>query len=819
MPLRARGAALSNSPDWARPFQLAVLGRVELRDAHGSIVEGVTGRTLELLVYLAFRAVSIEREHLASLFWPNTADPRKSLRQSLYTLRTELGDGVVVGTDRVGVAPEVVALDTVQLQGFADAMHADALIRQVRGPFCANLSFATSPVLQRWFEAQAAEAVADISAAARRVARALIEQGDTGGTDRLFQQLEQAGVSVASLRDIVTEQLEFDVDDDADRYQARVLKLQGLIRSFGDHSPTRVLRLRAPSALVETLLSDAIDTRGEALPVVRLATLRDRGEKGSLAALLSELATLPGGAGADAATDRLREAWSHERGVLDDLPQASAALRDAFDSVLSEGPLLVEVPAEQVTIRQLELLSRVLLLDRGPGLLVIVHSARHESLLDAGVQALLAVAGATRPDVSSPGRVPSELEDPAPHDTPPAARRYGTPPSSALKIYGTAGAVALVVLLIAFVMNRDGRAALLESPAPSTPLLLWQRSNGEEDVYRWAPDALMPEPLAVGDAPRCADADVTAGQGAAWVVPHIRSGQGVAARSETHLVVVAEVASETAMAGLPSAPRPRGVCRLTREPFDGVVRLAHGRVLDERWVAAEVARPSGGYQLVVYDLVADSVTVLIERPEDFRPFMNARADAFFWRQWNGSEFDLWTSTWPDFRPRRWMAAGTDLVLTGLVGDTALVERGFTGDRENGSLDIGLVPLDEPWRFASLTSNDYNDHGSRISNDGRDVCWFSEEEGHFNSNVRWLNRDTGEQRVVRTGAPHSSATRVADCVWSPDGRGMLFTVYESSGPQPRKSIFYLEVGYDVPVLLAAAQPMASWSLLDPAVRLR
>jgi hypothetical protein len=224
-------------------------------------------------------------------------------------------------------------------------------------------------------------------------------------------------------------------------------------------------------------------------------------------------------------------------------------------------------------------------------------------------------------------------------------------------------------------------------------------------------------------------------------------------------------------------------------------------------------------ELAAYDLVADSLVALAESESDFRPRMDPRRERFFWRQWNGSEFDLWTSSWPDFQPRRWMAAGTDLVLAGLVGDTALVERGFTGDRENGSLDIGLVPLAEPWRFVSLTSNDYNDHGSRISSDGRDVCWFSEEEGHFNSNMRWLNRDTGEQRVVRTGEPHSSATRVADCDWTHDGRGMLFTVYESSGPRPQRSILYLEAGYDVPMLLAAQDPTTSWGLLDPAARLR
>lgn len=786
-----------------------MLGAVELRDARGSVIEGVSGRTLELLVYLACRAVSIDREHLASLFWPNTSDPRKSLRQALYTLRVELGDGVVVGTDRVGVAPGVVELDTAQLQSFADSSQADALSQQVRGPFCANLSFASSASLRRWFEAQAAEAVADVSAAARRVARSLVEQGDRWGSDRLFQQLEKAGVSVSSLRDLVTEQLEFDVDDDAATRQAREQKLRSLIRSFGEDSPTRVLRLRAPAALAETLLSDAVDARAEALPVVRLATLPDRGEKGSLAALLSELATLPGGAGTDAATDRLREAWSHEPGVLDDLPQASAALRDAFDSVLSEGPLLVEVPVERVTIRQLELLSRVLLLDRGPGLLVVVYSARHESLLDAGVQALLAVAGGVgRPEVSSP----------APEPTEPAAHSEISP-LSLVNTYGAAGAIAAVVLLIALAFTRDAAVTPRESPAPSSPVLLWQNANGERELYRWSPDDQTLRPLSISDAPLCSEGDITIGQNAAWIVPHARPVDGAPDRLEPHLFLVTDTEIDTAMAGLPPAPKPKAACRLTRDPLDRIVQLAQGRALAERWIAVEVQRAEGVYQLGAYDVIADSLTVLAESHEDFRPYMDSRNDALFWRQWNGSEFDLWTSSWPDFQPRRWMAAGTDLVLAGLVGDTALVERGFTGDRENGSLDIGLVPLAEPWRFVSLTSNDYNDHGSRIASDGRDVCWFSEEEGHFNSNMRWLDRDTGEQRVVRTGEPHSSATRVADCNWIHDGRGLLFTVYETSGPTPQRSILYLEAGYDVPMLLASQDPSISWGLLEPAARLR
>jgi DNA-binding SARP family transcriptional activator len=55
----------------------------------------------------------ISRERLASLFWPDSDDPRHSLRQALYALRQELGAEVIVGDGVLALDARSIRCDII----------------------------------------------------------------------------------------------------------------------------------------------------------------------------------------------------------------------------------------------------------------------------------------------------------------------------------------------------------------------------------------------------------------------------------------------------------------------------------------------------------------------------------------------------------------------------------------------------------------------------------------------------------------------------------------------------------------------------------
>lgn len=76
-----------------------------------------------LLVYLALTGQPQSREHLATLLWGDRFDEqaRNSLRQALYTLRKAVGEGVVLGDERLSLADGALTVEHgsgVLLDGF-----------------------------------------------------------------------------------------------------------------------------------------------------------------------------------------------------------------------------------------------------------------------------------------------------------------------------------------------------------------------------------------------------------------------------------------------------------------------------------------------------------------------------------------------------------------------------------------------------------------------------------------------------------------------------------------------------------------------------
>ena len=83
-----------------------LLGALEIELNGTAIASPATRRPWAVFAYLALSPRPVARGELASRFWPDVLDAsaRASLRSALWTLRREIGDALVVGTERVGLA-------------------------------------------------------------------------------------------------------------------------------------------------------------------------------------------------------------------------------------------------------------------------------------------------------------------------------------------------------------------------------------------------------------------------------------------------------------------------------------------------------------------------------------------------------------------------------------------------------------------------------------------------------------------------------------------------------------------------------------------
>src|SRR5690242_3793253 len=98
-----------------------ILGPTGLSGPDGLALDDVVSqpRRLALLAYLAMQSSRgfIRRDALLPIFWPELDQERArgALRQALYVLRSELGEGVVIsrGAEEVGIAPDMLWCDAL----------------------------------------------------------------------------------------------------------------------------------------------------------------------------------------------------------------------------------------------------------------------------------------------------------------------------------------------------------------------------------------------------------------------------------------------------------------------------------------------------------------------------------------------------------------------------------------------------------------------------------------------------------------------------------------------------------------------------------
>lgn len=96
-----------------------------------------------------------------------------------------------------------------------------------------------------------------------------------------------------------------------------------------------------------------------------------------------------------------------------------------------------------------------------------------------------------------------------------------------------------------------------------------------------------------------------------------------------------------------------------------------------------------------------------------------------------------------------------------------IEIGRNGDQEDGSLEIWLHDR-ASGAWEQLTRNGWNDYNADLSEDGRFLCWQSEERGHYHSDIMVM-----DLRTRRSWNLTRSDAFEFDCHISPDGAWVLY----------------------------------------------
>ncbi len=105
------------------------------------------------------------RERLAAIFWPDSEDPRHSLRQALYALRHELGVEAITGDGVLALDREVLSCDLMEFRAALIAGDTVKAASLATGPFLNGFTLNSHPEFERWAD----EERATISATATKL--------------------------------------------------------------------------------------------------------------------------------------------------------------------------------------------------------------------------------------------------------------------------------------------------------------------------------------------------------------------------------------------------------------------------------------------------------------------------------------------------------------------------------------------------------------------------------------------------------------------------------------------------------------------------
>lgn len=182
----------------------------------------VSRRPLALLVLVATSpGAAISRDKAMALLWSESDDvhARNALRQTLHTLKRELGDRqVILSGETLRLNPAVITSDVAELEALRAAGRLDKAAELYRGPFLDGFHAGGAPEFERWMEetrgvfgseiARILESLARDAAARGEAAAAAtwwrrlvaLDPFNSGYALALMQALVQVGDRVGALR-------------------------------------------------------------------------------------------------------------------------------------------------------------------------------------------------------------------------------------------------------------------------------------------------------------------------------------------------------------------------------------------------------------------------------------------------------------------------------------------------------------------------------------------------------------------------------------------------------------------------------------------
>lgn len=759
-------------PSSSAPLTLSVVGPpVITRDGQASEVS--LRKPLALLVYVAAVGHTVSRERIARLFWPDARRQAHSVRQALWQLRSQLDLDLAPNDSAVRVTDQQLVLDLAELGSIQAASDAPRLRQRVRGAFCEGLDFSYSPELQDWFDDFRHRALGQLAAASRRVAAELVSEGRADEARDLIQHVAVAGLSQVELRNAVFSGL--DLLPEPGATQVGSVLLRDRIAALGDQTTQRLILVQGEAESVRHAVADACDRREEPISLVDFSVEPAEGEARALGRLLDTLGSRPGGLGRSPRVEALRAVLGDPgaaKTALEDRGDVGWILGDAIDAVRDETPTVLLLGMTDLPLPFVDLVARSLRNGRMEGLLVVAWSPRAVDLVGP-------CAGALATSAEAVNRI-----DLRPQPS------IGLPKPRPRRVRALVATMVAVAVIVVGWVSRTQVEADPAFPLPPHDLVLCTDVDGSPRLYFRSLAGGFIERVSTEGFAGC-------GSRGLWLptLNRLAFMSPVAGPPAVRDTLAPQPSVELELSIFEPGATPRedwSSRRLVESALPHLLDMDHQRALQERWLLVWSLDDAGRYSVAVVDARDETVTQVASHL-DVEPEARWHAERplLLWSVEQDGRGEIWGSSWPNIAPRPMLASNLPLRVRGSRGDTILVERGEFGDQEDGGLEIGFMRLSEPNAFEPLTNNDHNDHDASWSSDGRFLCWTSEERGHFASNVRLLDRETGELYVL------DSETRRGFCEFAPDNRGIFFREYRGEATEIR----YYEPGMPEPMVVS------------------
>lgn len=182
--------------DLSKPsvLTLRLLGTASIQGADGGAVAGraAQGPRMALLAWLAMaRGRPVSRDKLIALLWPDARPERArpQLSDTLYILRTGLGEEAVRSVDDSLTLGQGVSCDVTEFEALLDAGALERAVETYAGPLLDGFHLVDSPAFEDWLAAERQRLARRSGEALEALAAGCEEGGDLAGAAAWWRRL------------------------------------------------------------------------------------------------------------------------------------------------------------------------------------------------------------------------------------------------------------------------------------------------------------------------------------------------------------------------------------------------------------------------------------------------------------------------------------------------------------------------------------------------------------------------------------------------------------------------------------------------------